>query len=401
MFISTQKKINNKAVIYQFIFGFFLMIAACLPVNAQTTYTLTVNQAGSNWYYTFPCDVTSATVEVWGGGGGGGSAQSSGARAGGGSGGAYTRGIIPITAGTVYNITVGAGGASATDGEASSFNTAATIMAIGGKAGQSINTSNTQGTGGIAPGTGNVNTGASPQSYYGGNGGNATSGGSGYSGGGGGSAGNASNGNNAVAGTGGAAVASGGAGANGNNSNGAGNAGSNPGGGGSGGRAGNGTLRAGGNGGDGQVVITFTTSLPLYCAPDITFSIEPITLVQFAGINNTTPNTSTYPSESFCFTASVNPGTSYPITLKGNTDGNFTDYFTVFIDWDHNGVFNNTTERYDIGTITNSTGSDAITATNNILVPLGATTGITAMRVAKRFNAYPTDACTDIVFWTV
>ncbi len=398
MFISTQKKINNKAVIYQFIFGFFLMITACLPVNAQTTYTLTVNQAGSNWYYIFPCDVTSATVEVWGGGGGGGSAQSSGARAGGGSGGAYTRGIIPITAGTVYNITVGAGGASATDGEASSFNTAATIMAIGGKAGQSINTSNTQGTGGIAPGTGNVNTGASPQSYYGGNGGNATSGGSGYSGGGGGSAGNASNGNNAVAGTGGAAVASGGAGANGNNSNGAGNAGSNPGGGGSGGRAGNGTLRAGGNGGDGQVVITFTTSLPLYCAPDITFSIEPITLVQFAGINNTTPNTSTYPSESFCFTASVNPGTSYPITLKGNTDGNFTDYFTVFIDWDHNGVFNNTTERYDIGTITNSTGSDAITATNNILVPLGATTGITAMRVAKRFNAYPTDACTDIVF---
>ncbi len=374
------------------------MLAASLSGTAQTTYTLTVNQAGNNWYYVFPCDVTSATVEVWGGGGGGGSAKNNGARGGGGSGGAYTRGIIPITAGTVYNITVGAGGGSGADGEASFFNSAATIMAIGGIAGQSITTNNTQGTGGVAPGTGNINTGGSPQSYYGGNGGNATSGGSGYSGGGGSSAGNASNGNNAVNGTGGGAVASGGAGANGRNSNGNGSQGINPGGGGSGGRAGNGTTRNGGIGGDGQVVITFTTNLPLYCSPDISLSIEPITLVNFAGINKTTPNTSTYPAESFCDMATVTAGVSYPVTLKGNTGGTFTDYFTIFIDWDHNGVFNNTTERYNIGTIYNSTGVDAITATNNILVPPGATTGITAMRVAKRYNAYPTDACTDIFY---
>uniref|UniRef100_UPI0040472706 beta strand repeat-containing protein n=1 Tax=Flavobacterium sp. TaxID=239 RepID=UPI0040472706 len=160
--------------------------------------------------------------------------------------------------------------------------------------------------------------------------------------------------------------------------------------GGAGGRTGNNTDRNGGPGGDGQIKITYTSSIASYCLQSFS-TVEPITNVTFAGINNTTSNVvnGTPQLESFCDIASVQQGTSYPISLKGNTDGNFTDNFRVYIDWDQNGVFGNVAnEIYDIGVITNSTGVDAITLTGTIAVPIAATLGNTKMRVIKNFNAY-------------
>jgi hypothetical protein len=66
-----------------------------------------------------------------------------------------------------------------------------------------------------------------------------------------------------------------------------------------------------------------------YCGP-ITFTdnVEPITLVNFAGINNSTDATAgTTNPEHEDFTAIVGnvvAGSSYSITLKGNTDGSWT-----------------------------------------------------------------------------
>ncbi|RYF46070.1 MAG: hypothetical protein EOO39_50290, partial [Cytophagaceae bacterium] len=132
-----------------------------------------------------------------------------------------------------------------------------------------------------------------------------------------------------------------------------------------------------------------------YCGP-ITFTTgrEPITLVNFAGINNTSPApTGGVAHQDFVsISGAVTAGTSYPYVLKGNTDGGFTDYFAIFADWNQDGDFNDASESYAAGTIVGSTGLDAIQSTGSILVPATAITGTTRLRVVKKWNVLP-DAC--------
>ncbi len=133
-----------------------------------------------------------------------------------------------------------------------------------------------------------------------------------------------------------------------------------------------------------------------YCSVTFANGVEPITLVQFAGINNTTPAPigGTAHEDFTAIQGTVYQGFSMPIKLKGNTDGSFTSYFRVYIDWNQNGSFTDAGESYDIGTIASSNGTDAKELNGNIATPAGATLGATRMRVIKKFNAYPTDACT-------
>lgn len=145
-----------------------------------------------------------------------------------------------------------------------------------------------------------------------------------------------------------------------------------------------------------------------YCGP-LTFEDlfgdpgdEPITLVNFAGINNTTDATA-YEGNSHEFflsqTATVTQGQSYDITLKGNTGGNYENSFAVFIDWNQNGTLNDPGEVYQVTqTITNSSGTDALQAVQAIAVPATATVGNTRMRVKKIYgtiadNPDLTDPC--------
>ena len=150
-------------------------------------------------------------------------------------------------------------------------------------------------------------------------------------------------------------------------------------------------------------VFSFTTAanpFTPYCGP-ITFTnnVEPITLVNFAGINNATSATlnGTPGHEDFtAITGSVTAGTAYTITLKGNTDGTiFTNRFMVFADWNQDGDFADTDEAYTITqTITGSTGVDAVQATQSLQVPPSATPGTTRMRVKKIFGVVDyTDPC--------
>jgi len=137
-----------------------------------------------------------------------------------------------------------------------------------------------------------------------------------------------------------------------------------------------------------------------YCGP-VTFTsgVEPITLVNFAGINNTSiptiaPGTDPSAHEDYTvITGNVSAGGTYPITLKGNSDGNYINYYRVYIDWNQNNDFTDAGESYDIGTITNSTGVDATQLTGSIVVPPTALAGTTRMRVMKRYNAYSTGPC--------
>lgn len=132
-----------------------------------------------------------------------------------------------------------------------------------------------------------------------------------------------------------------------------------------------------------------------YC--DVTFpdDVEPITLVDFAGINNVTSATvnGTPELEDFTsITGTVNPGATYPIAVEGNTNGSYTTEVQVYFDWNQDGDFDELDEEYYIGSIINSTGTDNIQATANITVPTTAYAGTTRMRVTKKFNTVAT-AC--------
>jgi hypothetical protein len=126
-----------------------------------------------------------------------------------------------------------------------------------------------------------------------------------------------------------------------------------------------------------------------YCGPIEYTVVEPMTNVEFAGFANRTDATQDGSPAHEDFTSvvgQVSAGESYEIILEGNTAGNFTNRFAVFIDWNQNDVFD-ADEVYEITTtITASTGEDGQQATQTLEVPVGAVVGQTRMRVKKLFG---------------
>ena len=386
---------------------FILFFSFLLLSNIGYTQSWIVEPAtAGNWYYIFPCNATNVTVEMWGGGGGGGSAfGATGRAAGAGGGGAYTKVVYgSVNVGDQLNFTIGAGGTGSnangvagTAGGSSycDLNGGSVFISNGGSGGAAANNTNISGAGGNG-GTASLTGGLVTNSYNGGNGANGLSGS--FSGGGGSSAGTGANGINAVNGTGATAPAGGGNGGNGG-TNWAGAAGFVPGGGGGGGYRTtlNGT---GGNGAIGKVRITFNSPFRNYCGFTVSNSIEPITNVTFAGISVTTSNVinGTPAMQKFCYVFSVLQGSTNPITLKGNTDGAYTNYFTVYFDWNQNGSYADAGEAYNVGTIYNSNGTDAVTLAGSIAVPATAALGSTTMRIVKNYGSYTTNACNAVSF---
>lgn len=222
-----------------------LILAFSFAGNSQIT--VIYDSPGSHTW-TVPCGVTSVTVEVYGAGGGGGGANSLSPSAGGGGAGGYGSGVFAVTAGTVYNLQVGAGGggggpaSNGSTGGQSWFNTSF-YAAYGGSGGLCENNGGGGGAGG------NTNAPAWTTNTNGSNGSNGTTG-PWWNPPTGGNGGNAGGPNGGTGGTGGPAGNNGG---NGNNYGG--------GGGGGGGRSG--TNTSGGQGANGAVVLTFTSTEPL------------------------------------------------------------------------------------------------------------------------------------------
>lgn len=149
------------------------------------------------------------------------------------------------------------------------------------------------------------------------------------------------------------------------------------------------------------VSLSNSTCTPIFPLPYCNLSntpaqVLPITLVNVATINNTSSAAATTPPALENFTAisaNVWRGQAYPITVKANTDGAWHYFANVFIDWNHNNVFTDAGESYNIGDIYNSTGLDAVLVTANIMVPMGALYGSTRMRVMLNYNSYNTTSC--------
>lgn len=125
---------------------------------------------------------------------------------------------------------------------------------------------------------------------------------------------------------------------------------------------------------------------------------NPITNVEFANIKNLQIGRGSGPGfQDFTdMVAEVNAGDTYTINLEGRTDRSTTNSFTVFIDWNQDGEFNNEEERYEVGTINNSTGIDDQVVSMDIQVPEEAVNGMTRMRVMLRWDQnseYVPNAC--------
>src|SRR5690606_13723611 len=80
-------------------------------------------------------------------------------------------------------------------------------------------------------------------------------------------------------------------------------------------------------------------------------------------------------------------GLSYPLTVTGNTAGNYTTHFTAFFDWDQDGTFEDV---QPMGSINNDACNTEVTLA--VTIP-AISTGPTLMRIIKNYNASPTDPC--------
>ncbi|MCZ2102341.1 MAG: GEVED domain-containing protein, partial [Chitinophagales bacterium] len=142
---------------------------------------------------------------------------------------------------------------------------------------------------------------------------------------------------------------------------------------------------------------TDCSTLPTDCFYDIIYNVAPITKVQFADINNLNdiPSTDVSLQDFTGITGHLTAGTNYPITLQGASP--FTDaydfYFTVWIDWDQDGFWNNMDEMYQVGFTNPSYSSGPKQVSNEIQVPASAVPGTTTMRVIMNYDEYPEDAC--------
>src|SRR5699024_5581649 len=126
-------------------------------------------------------------------------------------------------------------------------------------------------------------------------------------------------------------------------------------------------------------------------------SVEPITQVTFGDIDNSSTNDASETEGYIDNTdqeTSVIPGQTYTITLNGNTEGFFTNYFTVFIDLNENGILDDFGEVFEIGSITDTDGTDEDAAiTGQIEIPVTTSPGNKRMRVYKNYNSSETDPC--------
>lgn len=137
-----------------------------------------------------------------------------------------------------------------------------------------------------------------------------------------------------------------------------------------------------------------------YCQPDVVYKTEPITNVQFITINNSSSNSLDEPiHEDFTnLITSMEAGSSQNITLKGNTNGVFTCYFTVYIDLNDNGNLDDPGEMFYIGSIHNSTGLDNKSVSKSITIPANVTPGFKLLRVVKNWGNPQNSSCQSLDF---
>ena len=136
-----------------------------------------------------------------------------------------------------------------------------------------------------------------------------------------------------------------------------------------------------------------------YCSSQGGTSAEGITKVVFNTIDNST-GTSTGYSDFTATSTTVSPGLTYPLSVSVNTAGNYTQYQKVWIDWNQDGVFDTSTEEYDLGTVSDVASGSSSLCPYSITVPSDAVIGNTRMRISSKYNSGPSP-CETITYGEV
>lgn len=123
-----------------------------------------------------------------------------------------------------------------------------------------------------------------------------------------------------------------------------------------------------------------------YCPSTYTnVGSEFINNVSFGTIDNTSGDAATNGYEDFTGIAAANieANSTYLLEVTIDTEGNFQDHCNVYIDWNQDFTFDQATEFYDLGDITNANPG---VLSMNITVPATAINGNTRMRINIEAN---------------
>jgi hypothetical protein len=115
-------------------------------------------------------------------------------------------------------------------------------------------------------------------------------------------------------------------------------------------------------------------------------SVEEITSVNFDGIMISNTDMSSVLVDQTNIIVSALIGATSTIEVEGNTYGDFNTDIVAFIDWNQNDILDDAGEIYEIGTITNSTGSDGVSVSMQITIPDDAAIGETRIRITKTYQ---------------
>ncbi|GGC89632.1 metalloprotease Fpp1 [Flavobacterium lutivivi] len=137
------------------------------------------------------------------------------------------------------------------------------------------------------------------------------------------------------------------------------------------------------------VSVTTTANTITYCTASATnTNDERIQKVQLGTINNTSTGTAGYEDFTALSTNLVR-GTSNTISVTPFwTATKYNEAYSVYIDYNQNGVFTDTGEK-----VWTKTGSQTTPATGSFTVPATATLGATRMRVMMKYSTAPTSPC--------
>ena len=146
-----------------------------------------------------------------------------------------------------------------------------------------------------------------------------------------------------------------------------------------------------------QIINLHTEDLSGYCDSYGNSNFDTgITAVTFNTINNTNTDTNIDYQDFTSQTTNVEINNNYNLTVKVNTDGDYTTSTRAWIDWNQDNDFNDPGEEYDLGIANNNSNILTSESPLNINIPTSATLGSTRMRISTIFNTeYPNSCETD------
>ena len=133
---------------------------------------------------------------------------------------------------------------------------------------------------------------------------------------------------------------------------------------------------------------SFTTQICSICASSGNTEYETsVTRVVFNTIDNSSAKLGAY-SDYTSISTAVKGDEIHDLSVRLNTDGNYTNRAKVWIDWNQNCDFNDVGEEYVLGSANNVTDGATEESPLPITVPADAVIGTTTMRVSSNYVGY-------------